>query len=372
MTVIIPFINFMHYNQFTIDYIVAIQRNLCIEVNSKGEAVFFPEKIKNSNIESLKKKLSIIFNNSQKSIEILEKKKESIIQAGLFGLVDDLDKAIKVGFLIADRVVLIDYLFERLLQKPPEKIDRVRLGVITSSLVAALPLAETGRVVIIPNPFHWHPESKKIIAEVSTTTTLTVDLMSLLNMLSITKKCKLHPFTIAESESVFSSLINDQIDHVDVIGRDGGKYAYDGILGALLSEKFLKETELKVALDVPLSRYFEIVSSEKDFYLKYLSAITTGGSLSAQNNINKIRDAVLKSIEERNKKYLKNSAKALTIAGGVGSGTIGVLAATSLISAPLAIAGAIMALSATLTGLVNSNEAEEQPVISVFNKLYNA
>ncbi|MBL4593515.1 MAG: hypothetical protein JKX68_06835, partial [Flavobacteriales bacterium] len=111
----------MNYNQFTIDYIKAIQNNLCIEVNSNNEAVFFPDKIDSQKIENPKKELSEIFTYSQSSIEILKDKTESSVQAGLFGLVNNLDKAVKIGFLIADRIVLIDYIFERILSKKFEK-----------------------------------------------------------------------------------------------------------------------------------------------------------------------------------------------------------------------------------------------------------
>jgi hypothetical protein len=362
----------MHYNHFTINYIKAVKTNLKIEFNSDGNAVFFLEKIKPIDIINLKNELQAIWVNSKSAITLVESKHDSIIQSGLFGLVNEMDTALKVGFLMGDRVVLIDYLFERLLiRKEPNKINLINLGIIASSLVNTLPLAERGRLVIIPNPFDWNPESKIIINEVSEKTTLTIDLIAMLNMLSITKRCQLHPYTIAESKDTYLSIINHQIDNVDAIGRDGGEFAYEGILGALLSEKLLQETELKVALNLPISRYFEIISSDKDFYLKYLSSITGGGSLNAQNNIDNIRNAVMKSIEERNTKYLTTSAKAITIAGSVGSGTISLLGAASVISAPLAIAGAILGLSATLSGLVNSKVKAEQPIISVFKKLYN-
>lgn len=363
----------MHYNQFTIDYIQAIKRNLNIEFNEDGEALFFPEAVKDSDIVKLKNDLQSFWPNSGSAIDIVRSKRDSTIQSGLFGLVNDLDTALKIGFLMGDRVVLIDYLYERvLLRKNPNLIDRIHLGTIASSIVASLPLAETGRIVVIPNPFSWYPEAKKIIEEVSTKTILTVDLMSLLNMLSITRICNLHPYTIAESESIYSSIIDNHIDNVDAIGRDGGQFAYVGILGALLSEKLLNETELKFALNIPLTRYFEIISSNKDFYFKFLSDITAGGALSASNNISAIRNAVLKSIQERNKMYLETYAHAAEIVGGIGGGAISLLGAASVISAPLAITGAIMALSATLTGLVNNREKDEQPIISVFNKLYDA
>ena len=363
----------MHYNHFTIDYIETIKRNLKIVVNEKGEALYFPDSITDEDIINLRNELQSIWGNSQSAISILQSKHDSTIQSGLFGLVNELETALKIGFLIGDRVVLLDYLFERiLLRKEPNKIDRIQLGVIVSSLVAVLPLAQTGRIVIIPTPFNWNAEAKKIMEEVSTRTRLTTELMSMLNMLSITKTCKLHPYTIAESDEYYTSIINNQIDNVDAIGKDGGQYAYEGILGALLSEKLLKETELSFALNVPMEKYYKIISSNKDFYLKYLSLITTGGSLNAQNNIGKLRNDFLKIIKERNKKIPNTVAKVMTVIGSFGSGSISLLGATSVISAPLAITGAALGLSATLTGLVNSKEEKEDIIISVFKKLHSS
>lgn len=363
----------MHYNQFTIDYINAVKYNLKIELDSDGNALYFPDKITPDDIINLKNHLQQIWNNSSGAIALLEKKHDAKIQSGLFGLINELDTALKVGFLLGDRVVLTDYLFERLLlKKEPSQVNLVHLGVIASSLVKTLPLAEGGRIVIIPNPFGWHPESKKIINEVASKTEISIDLMSLLNMLSITKKCQLHPYTIAESETVYSSIVNSQIDNVDAIGKDGGAYAFAGILGALVSEKLLNNTELKVALDIPLSKYFEIVSANKDFYTKYLSQITFGGSLNAQNNIDTLRNNLLKDIEEKNRINFPSLAKAATIAGGLGSGTIALAAVMTVVAAPLQIFGAALGISTTLTGLVNSKDKEEQLIISVFHKLYDA
>lgn len=363
----------MHYNQFTIDYINSVKSNLKIEFDNDGNALYFPDSINLDDILNLKYDLQRIWSNSLSAITLLETKHDAKIQSGLFGLINEFDTALKVGFLLGDRVVLIDYLFERLLlKKEPSKINLIHFGVIASSLVNTLPLAEAGRIVIIPNPFTWNPESKQIIREVASRTEISIDLMSLLNMLSITKKCQLHPYTIAESQIAYSSIINSQIDNVDEIGKDGGAYAYAGILGALLSEKLLNETELKTALNIPLSKYFEIVSANKDFYSKYLAQITSGGSMNAQINIESIRTALEKEIEERNKIDFKDLAKKATIAGEVGGSAITFAAAITVVSAPLLIASAVLGLSATLTSIVSSKEKNEDIIISVFKKLYDA
>jgi len=354
-----------NYNQFTIDYLNAIKTNLGVEITPEGKGQIIPDFITRENIINLTKALQEIWSNSGSAIKIIQSRHDSIIQSGLFGLVNDLDTALKVGFLLGDRVVLIDYLFERLLKdKDADQVNLDNLFVIANFLVPLIPLAEKGRIVIIPNPFKWFPESKEIIKEAAEKTVLSPDLISLLNMLAITNECHLQPYTIAESEENYKEIINSQIDHVDSIGKDAGKYAYQGILGALLSERLLNETELKAALNYPITDYFEIISSNKDFYLKYLQRITSGGSLNFANNV----EALNKEIEEHSKFDYTKLAKAATIATGVSGGTIALAALITTVSAPLAITGAILSLSATLTGLVNKKEKPDA-VISVFKKL---
>ncbi len=359
----------MNYNQFTIDYIKAIQSHLCIEINKFGEAIFVFDKITQSNIVELKDELTEIFKNSESSIKILTEKVDTSIQAGLFGLVDDLDKAIKVGFLIADRVVLIDYLFERILTKKIDNIDITHLGSIASFLVQLLPLAEKGRIVIIQNPFKWYNPSKEIIKETSAKTILTPKLMSMLNMLSIIKECKLHPYTIAESDKEYNLIINEQIDKTAVAGKSVENYAYEGILSSLLSEKLLDNIEFSYVLKMPISKYFDIISSNRDFYDSYIAQITSKGFLDGDIKINEIRENIIRNISDRNSKLPSSIKNAITIGGSIGGSATAILGIISLISAPIAISGVIAGLSPTLIGLIKSKDKSEEPVISVFSNL---
>lgn len=360
----------MHYNQFTINYVEAIKRNLKIQIRDDGKGIFKQDSISVDDISNLKTELESIWKFSNDSISIVNKKYEARIQSGLFGLVNEFENALKIGFLLGDRVVLIDYLYERLLAKNDlSNIDINHLGIIASSLVTTLPLAMKGRVVIIPNPFNWYPGSKTIMQEVSERIDLTVEMIELLNMLSITKFCQLHPYTIAESDSNYQSIVNGQIDTVDAIGRDGSNYAYKGILGALLSEKLLNNVELKYVLNVPLVEYYNIISSNEDFYTSYLSTITSGGSLSGDVNIDKIRKMIIKGIKERNKKVVSKFGKALSAITGIGGGVVATIGGAVVLSAPITIFGAALGLSSTLFNLLNSGSINEDPIISVFKQL---
>ncbi|PRY09829.1 hypothetical protein CLV24_11733 [Pontibacter ummariensis] len=362
----------MHYNHFTINYIEAVQRNLNIEMTADGTHVLLKENINEEAVKKLKEDLQNIWATSASAVTVVTSKQDAFLQAGLFGLVNDLEAALKVGFLLADRVVLMDYLFERILSRKEFKfINLAHLGATALSLVAALPLAKAGRVVIVPSPFYWNEETKQVIMEVADKTALSPELVSLLNTLSITKACHLQPFTIAESHDTYNAIINRQIDHVESIGRSGGEVAYRSILGALLTEKLLKETEFYVALDIPLSQYVAIVSSKKDFYTKYLSRITSGGILNGENSVEALAATLHKDIIEMNKRQVTLLNKIIAVGAGVGSASLALTAAVTAESAPLSVVSAVLGLSSTLASLTNLKDCEEPAIISVFDSLYH-
>lgn len=356
-------------NHFTISYIRAVKDCLNVEFNSENAAVFYPDRISIENIKSLKIKLDEIWNDSETAINILKTQEEATVQMGLFGLINDLELALKVGFTLGDRIVLIDYLHDRILSKEPQNIDIQHLGSIASNLVNCLTLAEIGRIVIIPNPFGWNSDSKKIIIEASNNITLTPELLSLLNMLSITKICHLHPYTITESKDRYNKIVDNHLDYTDLIGRSGGIYAYEGILGALLSERVLNETELKIVLDLPINRYYEIISQNKDFYSEYISALTKGGALNIQNNMNKLKESVNLALHEKNEKIKQRFQQGLDWVGGIGAGTISVLGTVSAVSSPLVALNAIFLFSPLLFRLLGNKDNKGDPVISVFSNL---
>ncbi|MFW0739246.1 hypothetical protein [Flavobacterium sp. T12S277] len=359
----------MNYNHFTISYITALQKNLKIEIVD-GDALFFPDYIQPEDLENLKTELQQIWEHSESAITLLKNKEDAKIQLGLFGLVTDFDLALKTGYLLGDRVVVIDYIFERIINKKPlDQIDIPYLGSISSNLVLALELAKKGRFVIIPNPFNWNADSKKIIAEIVEKTTMSVELMSLLNMLSITTLCKLQPYTIAESAENYERIISDQISHTDAMDRTTEEYAYQGILGGLLTEKLINEAEFQTLLNIPLTEYAEVIALQQNFYTEYLRKITFGGALHAENNIEELKKEVLNLIEERNDNVYKKIVERAGTITGVGGAAISLWATMVVVSAPLAITGAILATSGTLAALIKSKELEGTPVINVFSKL---
>lgn len=358
----------MHYNQFTIDYIESVRRNLKIEVDENGRASIFPEIITSEDIVNLTRDIKSIWDDSINAVEIVKARHDSKIQSGLFGLVDDLELAVKVGFLLGDRVVILDYLFERiLLKKSPEEINLPHLYAISTFLASLLSLAKIGRIVIIPNPLSWNDDLKKVMLEVAEKTSLTPSLISMLNMLSITRACQLHPYTIAESEHVYKRIINEQIDNVSVIGLDAGGYAYEGILAGLLSEKLVNRAGFTGVFSTPTDKFYSVISKHEDFHHSYIERVVSGGSLNSDNNIDRLAGDVIS--KKQNHDY-SGVLKPLSDIMSIGGCTISTVGSLFALSAPLIATGAIMSLSGTLAGLISNKENGNDVVISLLSKFH--
>lgn len=355
------------YNHFTIKYLEAIKTHLHIVINENGKAIFVHDRVTPQDIMNLKYSLSRIWQHKESAVKVLTDKIDSNTQCGLFGIVNELDIAIKVGLLLGDRIVLIDYLYERILKKNPEDINLDQLGVISSSLVALLPLAKCGRIVIIQSPFQWFNESKRIIREVSIKTSLTPNLMSLLNMLSITKHCKLQPFTIAESDENYQKIVNSDIDNVDYADRTSSIYSYNSILGGLLSEKILNEENINIALSLRPEEFYNRISISETFNQDYLNTLTIGGALNSNERLNRIKSEIQQGIKSKAINTLKDigerTAVPATVAGSMISISLGILT-----SSALAVTGGLFSLSGTLLGNLKKSK-NETSIISVFNRI---
>lgn len=361
----------MHYNHFTISYIQAVQDCLDIYPDSTGTITVIPEAITDQQLIDLKLKLDKIWEVSNSAVKLLKAKQEAQRQTCLFGLVSDFDLALKTGFLIGDRIVLLDYLYERILSKrKPGQIDRVTLSVIVWGIVSCLDLAKQGKLVIIPHPFGWHPQTPKLVNNVGKTVELSPDIMSLLSVLSISKECNLHPYTIAESPEEFEDIVESRIDLTDVIGKFRGNHAYLSILGGLMSEKLVKDTKFNVVLDVPLTNYAAVVSAKSDFYEKYLNRLTLETGINTDEAIAKLGKNLEKDILETDTKVSKFVNETFGNATGLIGTGISVLVAMSEFDPKIKIAGAILGLASKFSGLYKPSETEDKTIIAVFKKLY--
>ncbi|BAK73250.1 conserved hypothetical protein [Arcobacter sp. L] len=344
-----------------------------IEIDENDHITFNPINVTEKNKKKLILEFTKIWEISQSSIDILKNKEDSKVQGGLFGLHENFEMAVKTGFLISDRVVLIDYIYERILfNKDAKSINSIQLAQVAIDLVKLLPLAEKGRIVIIPNPFSWNNDSKRLINEVAQKVTLSMSLITMINMLSICKLCKLHPYTIASSKEEYTRIIEKEIDYTDLIGKDGGKYAYEGILGSLISQRLLSEIRFSSISDVPYNKFVEIISNYNNFHSEYLEAITQSGSLNADVNIDKIKKSVDLAQKNANGKLttlLNTYSPSLNLSGsGLSLASVVMNLPPSLTSAS-SVAGLGLLVLGTLSEFFDNKQENTNTIISVFKDL---
>lgn len=360
-----------NYNQFTISYIEAICKHLKIETDSIGKTIFVPSRITFKDILELKGTLDELWSKADQSIQIIKQKQDSKLQSCLFGLVDDLDLALRTGYLISDRVVLVDYLYERILRKKkPEQINLQRLGVIASGLCGGLQLAKDGRLVIIPHPFGWHSKTKEFIAQVSSEALLDPASMSLLSTLSIANLCHLLPYTISESDEAYNQITNDHLNLLSSTRKTTTNTAYKSILGALLSEKLITQTNFNILTEVPIIQYSSIIRNNENFYLKFIERITTGGLPYSDINVNTLSKSLQNDIIDNDVKMLNKLNSLFGSVTGISSAAITIASISYPLAVSLKALAAILGFSSRLSSLKKFDESEDKVIIAVFKNLY--
>ncbi|MGJ7100848.1 hypothetical protein ABMZ87_17290 [Morganella morganii] len=358
-----------NYNHFTIDYISIIITTLEIEISTDGKATILPERISTSKLATLKDRMKYLWKDSETAINICKNKHDAKIQSGLFGLIDDFNKAMQIGFLISDRVILIDYLFCRLLhQSDFTRVNIPHICTIASELANLLPLAKRGRVVIIPNPFSWHDESKQLIRKCieDSDRTFTPSMMAMVNMFSIINLCKLHPYTIAESDTNYNEITSVNISTGNVISKPSLDHAQKRLLGSLFTEKSLMREGFFTSQKITISKFQQIIQENKKFHNEYLNKILSGGEIDLSVIGDELEASIVEEINKLDQRKLKKLIPAGTIlssAGGYG------LAYFCSASPTLSVFGSLLGFSSTVLGLLLDKNKNKDPIIKVFVEL---
>ncbi len=358
-----------NYNHFTIRYIEAILINLDIRLID-GSVQFFPDTTTVENFRNLKGDLDEIWEDSETAIKILKEKKDALIQNALFGLVNDFELSLRTGYLLGDRVVVIDYIYERILCKQEVRSSEIlRVGDLCKNLVLALDLAKAGKFVIIPNPFTWHKKSKKLIKKVIKTSMVNTSTISLINILSITDELNLNPYTIAESNQHYNHIVNNDAQVLFEQNLSEAQNIYNKLLSSLLSEKILSNTNFQVDTRIPLIEYAHIVESEKGFYQDYLSRITRGGKSDAEYNIKNIIDDVDDFVKKSKEVKTVNGVKKIGKVSTTTAAVVSIVGGIATLNPALMKIGASLGLISPFTDWFKDVTIDETSTISVFKAI---
>lgn len=82
-------------------------------------------------------------------------KRSRKIQTTALGYSDDFDLQVKLGLLLGERLVLWDTVIRSILSKPDSLVDLDELGKTVNGLLLLRPIAETGDLVLLPQPKTW-------------------------------------------------------------------------------------------------------------------------------------------------------------------------------------------------------------------------
>lgn len=358
-----------NYNHFTINYITTIITTLDIEISNDGKAIIFPENISELKLATLKENIRSLWEDSQTAIEICKNKYDAKIQSGLFGLVNDFNKAMQIGFLISDRIILIDYLYDRLLRGSDfSRVNIPHICAVASELASLLPLAERGRVVIIPSPFSWNDESKQLIRACldNSIGKFTPYMMAMVNMFSIVKLCQLHPYTIAESDANYDEIMSVNISTGNIISKSSLEYAQKRLLGSLFTEKSLMREGYVTSDRITISKFQQIIQGNNKFHGEYLNKILSGGEIDLSIISEELENSILEEIKNSDKNSLKKlipTGVLLSSGGGYG------LSYFYSASPTLAALGALVGFSSTALSLLLGKSENNDPIVQVFAEL---
>ncbi len=354
--------------QFTVDYIDAVQRRLKIEIDDHGVPIFVPERIDKSNIHKLRDDLTNIWHYEEDSRTSVKNREGAHIQSVAYGLSDDFDTLLKSGYLIGDRVVLLDLLYGRLLRKKNiEEIDFEQLGVVANNLVSTKSLALDGHLVIIRHPFEWHNESRQAFAEIASSVGPNPTLLGLASALAMAVELNLHPYSIIEHKSEYDRLLASQGKYIKSVEEMDAQYQYETLLTATLSARLLNDIRFDEALRKPLHVFHQIVADRKEFYKAFRDQLSSGGRLQSEQNLELLANILEKTILSRNETVAASLKSFETFGASIG----GILAILGSEGNPLGIASAAIGFSITLKNLLMSKKPEQNIITAVFRKLLN-
>lgn len=354
---------------FTLKYIEAVQQRLQINVNEKREPVFVPERIEIADLRKLGQDLNDIWSMRDEAIASVQNCEGAFLQSVAYGLIDDFDLTLKVGYLIGDRVVLWDYLLGRLLrEKNIAKVNLPQIGVIGNNLVSASLLAEKGYLVILPHPFEWHKRAKQCFAEAAKKHFITPEILGLVCSLSVARELKLQPYTILESEVNWKKALERQKQCFKSISNIDGSDLFKTLLTAMLSERLLTDVQFEEAFNKPTHEFHDVVAKRKDFYSAFKQALTFQGSFQSDQQLTNLSEQIENTILSWNSK-VRSFSKDWNLLGATITGTLSLLAASGVATTPLGIASAVAGLSTTLSNYLTRKDTGENVITAVFMNL---
>ena len=305
----------------SLNYLAAIESRLGITWEANDTPVCVPDGFDASATKNLKAELDGILKGEppRKALNATREYGKQYIQTVGFGLAADFDQFVKLGFLYGDRVVLWDFLSDRLLSEK-SKISKMTLAQTACELLLLKPAVERGAVVILPHPMEWSGLAEMVAEDLQQQGVRSTAVFGLSMALSAVEEgLNLHPFTMLRSEP-------QPKPSSAVSGYEGDFYSKENYIFQNALSQMLSNQQFAYLQNISSAEFQRIVAEHKELRreLRKLFNPTPGLSrqqLAAEQKslqsdlsglIKKQNDAIFKYNAERSEANVVLTASLLT------------------------------------------------------------
>ena len=291
----------------TLAYLGAIESRLGVQWEAPNTPICRPEQFDANARKALKADLEDILKGtpSDKAISATKEFGQSHIQTVGFGLAPDFDQFVKLGFLYGERVVLWDFLADRLLVEK-RKMSNSQIAQTACELLLLKPAVERGAVVLLPHPLKWSEFAEIVAEDLRHQETRSAAAFGLsMALCAVEDGLPLHPFTVLHGPAKPGA-------HAALAKHEGNLYSRENYVFQKAVASVLKDQQFAYLPGVSAAEFQRIVSRHEDLSheLRKIFGILVGMSeQQAAKESRQARKELTKLIASRNKEVGKHAAE---------------------------------------------------------------
>lgn len=292
----------------TLAYLQAIENRLSITWTPQNQPICVPDRIDNTALRSLKDELDALLlrDPGRQAIDATRVYGMDHIQTVGFGLAPDFDQFIKLGFLYGDRVVLWDFLSNRLLLEK-SGISNLTIAKTACELLLLKPAVERGAVVILPHPVEWSGLAKMVAEDLKQQGKRSAAEFGLSMALSAVEEgLLLHPFTLLRSDSQPKA-------SPAICGHEGDLYSKENYVFQKALTAMLSNLRLAYLQNVSASEFQRIVAGHEKLRRRLRAVFNPPPGMSQQQvaiELQHSQSDLAEFLEKQNSEILKYGADA--------------------------------------------------------------
>ncbi len=261
----------------SLNYLSAIESRLGISWGVNNQPICLPDHLDAAALKGLKADLDDILKgvSASNARNATEEYGRDHIQTVGFGLAPDFDQFVKLGFLYGERVVLWDFLSNRLLLEK-SKITNLTLAKTACDILMLKPAVERGAIVILPHPMEWSGLAEKVAEDLKRQGSRSAAVFGLSMALSAVEEgLNLHPFTMLRSDPQPKASYGLSEHEGDLYSKEN--YIFQKALSGMLNNQ-----EFAYLQNVSAAEFQRIVAEHKDLRRKLRKLFNPPPGLSQQ------------------------------------------------------------------------------------------